>query len=167
MTRPEISGNGDGPESAGADATTAQGTAAAGAPVAVVDEFLTALAARDSAAALRLVDEHIVYTNVGLATLRGADRMRRVTELLSRPGVGFGVRTITAAADGPTVLTERVDEIALGPLRMRFWVCGKFVVDGGRITLWRDYFDFLDCTKAFLRALAGVLSPSLNRSMPS
>lgn len=156
MPDPETPGIADGPAAA-----------RPAAPVAVVHDFLTALAERDTAAALRLVDERIVYTNVGLATLRGADRVRQVAELLSRPGVGFGVRTITAAADGGTVLTERVDEITLGPLRMRFWVCGKFVVDDGRITLWRDYFDFLDCTRAFIRALAGVVSPSLNRSMPA
>ncbi|MDN5758815.1 MAG: limonene-1,2-epoxide hydrolase, partial [Tomitella sp.] len=72
----------------------------------------------------------------------------------------------SAAADGDTVLTERIDEIDMGPLRMRFWVCGKFVVNDGVIVVWRDYFDFLDCTKAFLRAVVGVAFPSLNRSMP-
>ncbi|QDQ96223.1 limonene-1,2-epoxide hydrolase family protein [Tomitella fengzijianii] len=142
----------------------ASGTA--GAPVAVAAWFLESLAARDGRAAMDLVDEYIVYTNVGLATVRGERRMRTVVDLLCRPGIGFGVHTISAAADGETVLTERIDEIRLGRLRMRFWVCGKFVVRGGRITLWRDYFDFFDCTKAFLRALAGLVSPSLNRPMP-
>ena len=135
-------------------------------PVAVVREFLTALADRDPAAALERVDERIVYTNVGLATLRGKGKTARVAALLARPGFGFGVHTITAAADGSTVLTERIDEIAAGPLRMRFWVCGKFVVEDGRITVWRDYFDFLDTGKAFVRAVAGLVSPALNRPMP-
>ncbi|WP_182358820.1 limonene-1,2-epoxide hydrolase family protein [Tomitella gaofuii] len=135
-------------------------------PIAVVRRFLGALAARDGRTAMELVDPHIVYTNVGLATVRGERRMRTVVDLLGRPGVGFGVHTLTAAADGDVVLTERIDEIRVGPLRMRFWVCGKFAVDDGRITLWRDYFDFLDCTKAFLRALAGLASPALNRRMP-
>ncbi len=112
------------------------------------------------------MDERIVYTNVGLATLRGKDKTARVAALLARPGFGFGVHTITAAADGTAVLTERIDEVTVGPLHMRFWVCGRFTVEGGRITLWRDYFDFLDTGKAFLRALAGVISPSLNRPMP-
>ena len=134
--------------------------------VAVVDRFFDAFAGRDVPAALDLLDERVVYTNVGLATLRGRRRVERVLALLSRPGLGFGVHTIAAAADGPTVLNERVDELRVGRLRVRFWVCGRFTVTEGRITLWRDYFDFLDCTKGFLRALIGLASPALNRSMP-
>jgi limonene-1,2-epoxide hydrolase len=40
-------------------------------------------------------------------------------------------------------------------------VCGVFEVHGGRITLWRDYFDMLDITKATLRGLAATVFPSL------
>ncbi len=65
------------------------------------------------------------------------------------------------AADGNTVLTERTDALVFGPLRLQFWVCGVFEVHGGRITLWRDYFDMLDITKATLRGLAATVFPSL------
>lgn len=141
-------------------------SAAPRAPRNVVDRFLRALAAGDRDAAVGLMDESIVYTNVGVSTLRGRKKAARVVDLLNRPGMGFGVHTFTSATDGDAVLTERVDEIAIGPVRMRFWVCGKFIVVDGGITLWRDYFDFFDCTKAFLRALAGAVAPSLNRPMP-
>lgn len=135
-------------------------------PLAIMRRFLTAMADGDGTTALELMGDRIVYTNVGLATLRGRSKAGRVIDLLARPGLGFGVHIISAAADGDTVLTERIDEIVMGPLRMRFWVCGKFVVNDGVIVVWRDYFDFLDCTKAFLRAVVGVAFPSLNRSMP-
>lgn len=135
-------------------------------PLAIMRRFLTAMADGDRTTALELMGDRIVYTNVGLATLRGRREAGRVIDLLARPGLGFGVHIISAAADGDTVLTERIDEIVMGPLRMRFWVCGKFVVNDGVIVVWRDYFDFLDCTKAFLRAVVGVAFPSLNRSMP-
>ena len=45
------------------------------------------------------------------------------------------------------MLTERTDALIFGPLRLQFWVCGAFEVHAGRITLWRDYFDFFDFVK--------------------
>jgi limonene-1,2-epoxide hydrolase len=63
------------------------------------------------------------------------------------------------------VLTERTDALIFGPLRLQFWVCGVFEVHGGRITLWRDYFDLWDITKATLRGVAATVLPSLRQSL--
>jgi len=63
------------------------------------------------------------------------------------------------------VLNERTDAIVLGPLRLQFWVCGVFEVHDGQITLWRDYFDFYDFTKAILRGIAGTVVPALRPSL--
>ena len=79
--------------------------------------------------------------------------------------VGFEVKFHRIAADGNTVLTERTDALIIGPLRLQFWVCGVFEVHGGRITLWRDYFDMLDITKATLRGLAATVVPSLRPTL--
>ena len=67
------------------------------------------------------------------------------------------------AADGNTVLTERTDALIFGRVRLNFWVCGVFEVRDGRITLWRDYFDLFDMTKALVRGLAGAVVPALQR----
>jgi limonene-1,2-epoxide hydrolase len=65
------------------------------------------------------------------------------------------------AQDGNTVLTERTDAIIIGPVRLQFWVCGRFEVHDGKVTLWRDYFDFFDfMVKAPLRAVAAAVFPS-------
>ena len=68
--------------------------------------------------------------------------------------------------DSPVVrqtdVYERTDALIVGPVRLQFWVCGTFEVHGGRITLWRDYFDAFDIfVKAPLRAIAGLVAPSL------
>ncbi|MCF8612151.1 nuclear transport factor 2 family protein [Gordonia sp. HY285] len=133
-------------------------------PVDLVRQFLTGLASGDLDTALADVDENIVYTNVSLPTVRGMAKFAPVMRGLNRPGFGFDVEilAISADADG-VVLTERIDELKLGPVRMRFWVCGRFEVREGRITVWRDYFDFFDFTKGIVRALVGVVVPSLNR----
>ncbi|MGH3966856.1 MAG: limonene-1,2-epoxide hydrolase family protein, partial [Mycobacterium sp.] len=74
---------------------------------------------------------------------------------------GFDVKIHRIAADGAAVLTERTDALSFGPLRLQFWVCGVFEVHDGRITLWRDYFDFYDMLKATVRGLAALAIPSL------
>ena len=61
------------------------------------------------------------------------------------------------ADEGNTVLTERTDAIIIGPFRLQFWVCGAFEVHGGRITLWRDYFDLDFFVNGPLRGLVGAV----------
>lgn len=70
------------------------------------------------------------------------------------------------AANGNTVLTERTDELILGPVKQRIWVYGRFDVIDGQIVLWRDSFDWLDVLVGLIRGLAGILSPALNRAWP-
>ncbi len=63
------------------------------------------------------------------------------------------------AVNGSSVLTERTDALVFGPVRLQFWVCGVFEVTDGRITLWRDYFDMFDITKAIARGVVGAVIP--------
>jgi limonene-1,2-epoxide hydrolase len=136
-------------------------------PQSVVESFLAALAEPDLAGAGALLDEAVVYTNVGLPTIRGRRRVVRVLSLLDRPGCRFEVYLHAVAADGAVVLTERTDVIELGRVRLQFWVTGRFDVQAGQITLWRDSFDYLDTTKALVRGLLGALVPRLRPRPPS
>jgi limonene-1,2-epoxide hydrolase len=125
-----------------------------------VEAFLNALRDEDFDTAGALLDDNLVYQNVGLPTIRGG---RRAISLFRR-GEGrmsFDVKIHRIAADGAAVLTERADALTFGPVRLQFWVCGVFEVHNGRITLWRDYFDFFDMFKATVRGLAGAVAPPL------
>ena len=125
-----------------------------------VEGFLNALQDDDFEAAEAALDDNLVYENVGLPTIRG--RARAIKLFRQMEGrAAFEVKIHRIAADGAAVLTERTDALIVGPLRLQFWVCGVFEVHNGRITLWRDYFDFFDMFKATVRGLAGVIVPSL------
>ncbi|HVQ83936.1 MAG TPA: limonene-1,2-epoxide hydrolase [Mycobacterium sp.] len=125
-----------------------------------VEGFLNALQDEDFEAAEAALDDNLVYENVGLPTIRG--RARAIKLFRQMEGrAAFEVKIHRMAADGAAVLTERTDALIVGPLRLQFWVCGVFEVHNGRITLWRDYFDFFDMFKATVRGLAGVIVPSL------
>ena len=136
-------------------------------PQAVAEAFLAALAAGDSAAAGALIDDDIDYVNVGLPKVKGRVEMNRVFALLDRPESGFEVYLHSISADGPTVLTERTDVIVIGPLRMQFWVWGRFDVHDGRITLWRDSFDFVDVLRGTVRGLVALAMPGVAPAVPT
>jgi limonene-1,2-epoxide hydrolase len=125
-----------------------------------VEGFLTALQDSDLEAAEAALDDNLVYENVGLPTIHGRGRAIKLFRQMEGRA-GFEVKIRRIAADGAAVLTERTDALIFGPLRLQFWVCGVFEVHDGRITLWRDYFDFFDMFKATIRGLAGLVVPSL------
>jgi limonene-1,2-epoxide hydrolase len=117
----------------------------------------------DYDAADAALDDNLVYENVGMPTIHG--RARAIKLFRQMEGrAAFEVKIHRIAADGAAVLTERSDALIFGPLRLQFWVCGVFEVHNGRITLWRDYFDFYDILKATARGLAGLVVPALKPS---
>jgi len=129
-----------------------------------VETFLNALQDEDFDTADSAIADNIEWQNVGFPTLRGRERIIK----LFRRGegrMGFEVKIHRIAAEGNAVLTERTDALVIGPLRLQFWVCGVFEVHGGRITLWRDYFDMFDFVKATLRGVAATVFPSLRPTL--
>lgn len=137
-------------------------------PTDTVLRFLAALEALDAEGCLALLDEDVVYHNVGLPPAVGKTAVRKQLEAFSRHFDGFRVEMKNLAANGPVVLTERVDIIEARGLRLDPWVCGTFEVRDGRITLWRDYFDWAQMTGQVLKGLpAALLSLGRRRRRPS
>jgi limonene-1,2-epoxide hydrolase len=128
-----------------------------------VEVFLHALQDQDFDTADAALADDLVYQNVGLPTIHGRHRAIKLFRQMEGRA-RFEVKIHRIAADGTAVLTERTDALIFGPLRLQFWVCGVFEVYDGRITLWRDYFDFYDMFKATLRGLAGLVVPPLRTS---
>jgi limonene-1,2-epoxide hydrolase len=126
-----------------------------------VEVFLNALQDVDYETADACLDDNLVYENVGLPTIHGRHAAMKLFRRMDGDKTAFEVKIHRIAADGAAVLTERTDALIIGPLRLQFWVCGVFEVHGGRITLWRDYFDFYDMLKATARGLAALVLPSL------
>jgi limonene-1,2-epoxide hydrolase len=125
-----------------------------------VEVFLNALQDEDFETASAALADDLVYQNVGLPTIYGRDRTLSLFRRMEGRAA-FEVKIHRIAADGTAVLTERTDALIFGPLRLQFWICGVFEVRDGRITLWRDYFDFYDMLKATVRGLAALVVPSL------
>ena len=135
-------------------------------PAEVVEAFLAALAANDFRTAAELLDEHVTYVNVGLPAIHGRQRTIGLLKPLARPGARFEVYLHAVAANGATVLTDRTDVLVFGRMRLQFWVTGRFDVVDGRITLWRDSFDYVDLVRSVVRGVAGAVVPALRPAAP-
>ncbi|MFC5728039.1 MULTISPECIES: limonene-1,2-epoxide hydrolase family protein [Nocardioides] len=133
----------------------------------VVEAFLSRLEALDVEGALNLCSEDVYYQNVPLPGARGKEAVGKQLGTLARFGGGLRVETRNIAANGPIVLTERVDTLTRGSFAMDFWVCGTFEVRDGKIVLWRDYFDWANFVTAGAkgagRAVVGAVSRRLGR----
>jgi len=127
--------------------------------VKVVKDFLAALEELDLETAGELLGPGVLYQNVPLPPARGKAATLKTLRLMLRYGTGFEARIHEISADGDTVLTVRTDVLESGRWRAEFWVCGTFRVRGGKIVLWRDYFDWGALLLASLRGLVGMLRP--------
>lgn len=134
----------------------------------LVRRFLDLLQKGDVESATDLLAEDVRYVNVSLPAIRGRDRVREVlSSWLGRRGAAFEVYTHRIAVDGESVLTERTDVLIFGPVRIQIWVWGRFDVAGGRITMWKDYFDFWNTAVATVKGLLGAVIPALKPQPPA
>jgi limonene-1,2-epoxide hydrolase len=89
--------------------------------------------------------EDAVYHNIPLAPVTGREAIANTIATFIRPGPpgieGIEFRVINIAADGPVVMTERVDVFKLPDKSFELPVMGTFEVSDGKINAWRDYFD--------------------------
>jgi limonene-1,2-epoxide hydrolase len=104
--------------------------------------------------------------NNGLPVVRGRGRLRGAVGALERVDTGVDVYVDTLSTDGSTVMTERTDVLSWGPMRVQFWVCGRFDVEDGEIARWQDYFDYLTFFAATARGLLGIVLPALRPKPP-
>jgi limonene-1,2-epoxide hydrolase len=76
-----------------------------------------------------------------LPTVHGPAAVRGLLEPFFAPTIENEFRVLRAAADGPVVFLERLDRHRLATGWVELPVTGVFEVHGGKITLWRDYFN--------------------------
>lgn len=111
-------------------------------PESVVREFCQVVSKRDPDLLRPLLADEVVYHNVGMAPSRGVDDVvANVQGQWAMFPALYEFRMVKLAANGATVLTERVDVIGGEGQEIPVPVMGAFEVVDGRITLWRDYFD--------------------------
>ena len=115
-------------------------------PIEVVRRFCAAWAANIGAAELAaFFTDNAVYHNIPLAPVTGREAIANNIASFIRPGApgieGIQFHVINIAANGPVVMTERVDVFKVPDKSFELPVMGIFEVRDGKISAWRDYFD--------------------------
>lgn len=119
-------------------------------PIRVVETFLAALERQDRDTAALYLHDDVVYQNVPLPPHVGKGAVLRALKAFERVVTEFQVKMRNIAERDGVVLTERVDILSGPLLYLDIWVCGTFEVKGGKIVLWRDYFNLAEVTGKLL-----------------
>jgi limonene-1,2-epoxide hydrolase len=122
-------------------------------PVELVRGFIAACERRDWAAIRAAMADDIAYHNIPMPVVNGADAAIAVLQQFmgAAEEVVWHIYAIAGDEDG-RVLNERLDVFVMpGGKRIELPVAGVFEVAGGKIVVWRDYFDLAD----FQRQMAG------------
>ena len=115
-------------------------------PIEVVSRFCAAWSDDLSAAELAaFFTDDAVYHNIPQTPVTGREAIANTIASFIRPGApgieAIEFRVINIAANGPVVMTERVDVFKLPNKSFELPVMGIFEVNDGKINAWRDYFD--------------------------
>ena len=115
-------------------------------PIEVVRRFCTGWSDNMGTAELAaFFTDDAVYHNIPQAPVTGREAIAKTIDAFIRPGPpgieSIEFRVINIAANGPVVMTERVDVFRLSGRSFELPVMGTFEVSDGKINAWRDYFD--------------------------
>lgn len=89
--------------------------------------------------------EHAVYHNVPVKPIEGMAGIRAIFQAFLDAFTYAELKIITLAAEPGLVLAERIDYFTMNDGRkIVLPVTGVFVVKGGKITRFSDYFDLAD-----------------------
>ena len=115
-------------------------------PIELVRRFCAAWSENVGAVDLAaFFSDDAVYHNIPLAPIIGREAIASTITSFIRPGApgieSIEFRVLNIAANGPIVMTERVDVFTLPGKSFDLPVMGTFEVKDGKIQAWRDYFD--------------------------
>lgn len=115
-------------------------------PVEIVTQFCDAFAGRDADELAAYFTDDAVYHNMPLEPVVGRAAIRDTIAGFTGMAEKVWFDTLRIVADGPIVMTERVDHFVMGDRDIALPVMGAFEVRDGKITAWRDYFDMAQFT---------------------
>lgn len=113
------------------------------APIDLVRDFCAAFGEGepDLDHVLSFFADDATYHNIPMDPVVGTDAIRATLASFMTGVEAIEFRVLAIAADGGTVLTERVDVFRYPGKEISLPVMGTFEVLDGKIAAWRDYFD--------------------------
>ncbi len=114
----------------------------------VVERFCKLWKQHDLNAIMQSFTDDAEYQNVPVGPgAKGKAAIKAAIDTFWPMAKSIEFKVLHAAANGNIVMNERVDIFDIGAKKIELPVCGVFEVRGGKIALWRDYFDLAMYTK--------------------
>ncbi len=110
-------------------------------PTDTVDAFIAAIEHKDVEAAVALVTDDVSYENMPMQPIIGPEAMAATLEMFLAPASEVDWPILRQFEVGNVVVNERLDRFRIDDGWLELPIAGVFEVVGGRISLWRDYFD--------------------------
>jgi limonene-1,2-epoxide hydrolase len=113
----------------------------------IVNDFCKAFERKNIDEIMGYFTDDAVYHNMPMEPAKGRDAIRTTINSFLPGSDRIEFKILHTASNGNIVFNERIDMIDMGEKRVELPVAGMFEVRGGKITLWRDYFDLQTFTK--------------------
>ncbi len=107
----------------------------------VVRDFCKAWERKDMDELVGFMTDDAVYHNIPLQPAVGHEAIKGVMQMFVPMSKEIEFKILNLAANGDTVITERVDSFVMDGGTISIPVAGVFEVKDGKIAAWRDYFD--------------------------
>lgn len=123
-------------------------------PTEIVETFVGHWSSGDMEAMYAMCADNVVWHNMPMPPIEGVPAMREAVAGFMSPVETCDWEILNIAANGSTVLTERVDRFILkGGHKAALPVMGTFEIGAdGKIVSWRDYFDMAQFEREFAAA---------------
>jgi limonene-1,2-epoxide hydrolase len=113
----------------------------------IVSDFCKAFERKNIDEIMGYFSDDAVYHNMPMEPAKGKPAIKETINSFLPGSDRIEFKILHTASNGNIVFNERIDLIDMGEKRVELPVAGMFEVRGGKITLWRDYFDLPTYTK--------------------
>lgn len=107
----------------------------------IIRDFIAAWSRLDPAELAGYFTEDGVYHNMPMGPVAGRDNVENLIRGFTASWTSTEWEILHVACAGDVVVAERVDRTRAGDKAVDLPCVGVFEMEGGRIKVWRDYFD--------------------------
>ncbi|MFZ2159555.1 MAG: limonene-1,2-epoxide hydrolase family protein [Bradyrhizobium sp.] len=116
----------------------------------IVRDFIAAWSRLDVDGIVAFFAPDGTYHNMMNKPVSGHDNLRRFIGGFIKDWTQTNWDVLNIVSQGDIVMAERLDRTRLGAKSVELPCCGVFELAGGKIRIWRDYFDLATYTRAIV-----------------
>lgn len=107
----------------------------------IIRNFIAAWSRLDVEELLDYFAEDGIYYNMPIAPISGRADLRPFISSFMKDWTRTEWEILNIVSVGNVVIAERMDRTEIGGKKVALPCCGVFVMEDGKIKVWRDYFD--------------------------